>query len=283
MQQDALHIEQRLQELLQGGPAPLVEAMRYATLGGGKRLRPVLCLWTTELLQGDPARALDVACAVELLHTYSLVHDDLPCMDDDDLRRGRPTVHVRFGEAMAVLVGDALQSLAFATLLRAPWPSAEAAVAGAIDLANAAGPEHLVGGQLLDLMAENGTPDAKRVEDIHLRKTAALLQCAMVLGARVAAASAPDLQRIRDIGLDLGLAFQIIDDLLDETSASATLGKTAGKDRQVGKLTWPAVHGQRASQQRATQLVETATEALRHWQRHEKLVWLATYLHHRVA
>jgi farnesyl diphosphate synthase len=204
-------------------------------------------------------------------------------MDDDDLRRGRPTVHVRFGEAMAVLVGDALQSLAFATLLRAPWPSAEAAVAGAIDLANAAGPEHLVGGQLLDLMAENGTPDAKRVEDIHLRKTAALLQCAMVLGARVAAASAPDLQRIRDIGLDLGLAFQIIDDLLDETSASATLGKTAGKDRQVGKLTWPAVHGQRASQQRATQLVETATEALRHWQRHEKLVWLATYLHHRVA
>jgi len=283
LQRDALRVEQRLQELLQLGPAPLEEAMRYAALGGGKRLRPVLCLWTAELLQGDPTRALDVACALEMIHTYSLVHDDLPCMDDDALRRGRPTVHVKFGEAIAVLVGDALQSLAHATLLRATWQSAEAAVAAATDLADAAGPEQLVGGQVLDLMAENQAPDAERVEDIHLRKTAALLQCSMLLGARFASASEEDMQRVRDIGLKLGLAFQIIDDLLDETSASETLGKTAGKDRQAGKLTWTAVHGQEASRVRAAELVGSATEALRHWRGHEKLVWLADYLHRRVA
>ena len=257
--------------------------MQYAALAGGKRLRPVLCLWTTELLGGDPDCALDVACAIEMMHTYSLVHDDLPCMDDDDLRRGRPTVHVQYSEAMAVLVGDALQSLAFATLMQAPWQNAASAVTAATDFATASGPAQLVGGQVLDLLSENEAPDAQLVQDIHLRKTAALLQCSMVLGARIAAVPAEDVRRISDIGLNLGLAFQIIDDLLDETSASETLGKTAGKDRQAGKLTWPAVHGQQASRQRATQLVETAIQGLSHWQRHQKLVWLAGYLHQRVT
>jgi geranylgeranyl diphosphate synthase type II len=285
MRSAARRVDARLDQLLHGGPSRLEEAMRYAVLGGGKRLRPVLCLWTAELLAGaerNDALALDVACSLELLHTYSLVHDDLPCMDDDALRRGRPTVHVQFGEALAVLVGDALQSLAFETVLRAAWDDAGRARDAALDLAVAAGARHLVGGQVLDLQAEGSAPDAQTVLDIHMGKTAALLRCSMLLGARVAAASSEQIERVARIGTDLGLAFQIIDDLLDETAASETLGKTAGKDREAGKATWPAVHGLEKSRQDAARKIDNAVQGLRSWPRHDKLVWLSQYLQQRV-
>lgn len=284
LQHDAHRVTERLDVLVQGGPAPLQEAMRYATLQGGKRLRPTLCLWTAEMLgKVDAPLALDVGCSLELLHSYSLVHDDLPCMDDDALRRGRPTVHVQFGEAMAVLVGDALQSLAFETLLGADWPDPSLAVAAGLELAVAAGPCHLVGGQVLDLQAEGEAANPQGVLAIHMAKTAALLRTSMVLGALAVRASDDDVARVRKIGGDLGLAFQIIDDVLDCTAASETLGKTAGKDRQAGKATWPAVHGEAASRQRAAELVAGAVEALQCWPRNQKLVWLAQLFEKRLA
>lgn len=284
LRRDAQAVEVRLEELVQGGPAVLQEAMRYAVLEGGKRLRPVLCLWTAEMLGAmDEPLAHDVGCAVELIHGYSLVHDDLPCMDDDTMRRGRPTVHVKYGEALAVLVGDALQSLAFATLLNAPWPDAKVGLIAGHELAVAAGPAHLVAGQVLDLLAAGKTPDPDAVHDIHMAKTAALLRCSMVLGARVAQASQDDVRQIIKIGDDLGLAFQIIDDLLDCTGSSVALGKTAGKDRQAGKVTWPAVHGESASRTRAGQLVAQAVDGLQRWPGHQKLVWLAQLFERRIA
>ena len=284
LQHDVQRVEERLDVLVQGGPTALQQAMRYATLEGGKRLRPTLCMWTAEMLgEADGALALDVGCAIELIHSYSLVHDDLPCMDDDALRRGRPTVHVQFGEALAVLVGDALQSLAFETLLSAPWPDATVAVAAARELASAAGPRHLVGGQVLDLQAEGEAANPQGVHDIHMAKTAALLRSSMVLGALTARASEEDLQAVRNIGGDLGLAFQIIDDVLDCTGVAEDLGKTPGKDEKAGKATWPAVYGEAASRERAAQLVAAAVETLQRWPRHQKLVWLARLFEQRMV
>jgi geranylgeranyl pyrophosphate synthase len=284
LQRDAQVVEKRLETLVQGGPALLQEAMRYAVLEGGKRLRPILCMWTAELLGSkDTHLALDVGCAVELIHCYSLVHDDLPCMDDDAMRRGRPTVHVKYGEAMAVLVGDALQSLAFTTLLNAPWPNAAVAQSAGLELSVTAGPSHLVGGQVLDLQAAGKTDDAPPVLEIHLAKTAALLRCSMVLGAQVARASEEDVQQVAKVGSDLGLAFQIIDDLLDGSASSDDLGKTAGKDQKSGKVTWPAVYGEAASKVHAGKLVAQAVAALEGWPEHQKLVWLAHLFEQRLV
>jgi geranylgeranyl pyrophosphate synthase len=261
--------------------------MRYAVLGGGKRLRPILCLWTHAMLASDAdaaesgAAALDAGCALELVHTYSLVHDDLPCMDDDDLRRGRPTCHVKFGEAIAVLAGDALQALAFETMVQATWRAAAAARAAVRTLARAAGHRHLVGGQALDLDSSTAAPTPARLGAIHQGKTAALIAAAMQLGGIAAGADDRTLAAVGAIGTDLGLAFQITDDILDVTGGAADLGKTVGKDARAGKLTAVALHGLDGAQARAGAHVEAAVSALQAWPRSAALRALAAWLAQR--
>jgi geranylgeranyl pyrophosphate synthase len=218
-------------------PAALAEAARYALLGGGKRLRPALARLACAACGGDDADALPSAVALEMVHTYSLVHDDLPCMDDDDLRRGRPTCHVVYGEALAVLVGDALQTAAFEVL-------AEGADARAVAvLARAAGGAGMVGGQVLDMTLEAGAASAAAVRDVHARKTAALLAAAAELGARAAGANDARARAFAAFGLGLGRLFQAVDDLLDVTGDAATLGKTPGKDARARKATLVAALG----------------------------------------
>ncbi|MCC7060487.1 MAG: polyprenyl synthetase family protein [Burkholderiaceae bacterium] len=251
-------------------PARLHEAMRYAVLGGGKRMRPLLVYAAGEAL-GAPAGALDhAACAVELIHAYSLVHDDLPCMDDDVLRRGRPTVHVVHGEALAMLVGDALQALAFEVLADAAAQGVEAraALAMVAELARAAGSTGMAGGQSIDLAAGGIPLDARALEDMHRRKTGALLQVSVRLGGLCApglagtpgAASRQDaLERYAEA---IGLAFQVVDDILDAEGDSGTLGKTAGKDAQCNKPTYVTMLGAGAARALAARLHEQAHAAI---------------------
>jgi geranylgeranyl pyrophosphate synthase len=247
-------LDERLR--LDRGPSTLLRAMRYAVFGGGKRFRPALVYLGCRTFGGPLSRVDGAAAAVEMIHTYSLIHDDLPCMDDDDLRRGRPTLHVKFGEAMAVLAGDALHTEAFATI--AEMSEVESCQVLTRILARAAGPSGMVGGQVLDLRAEGRPPRARRVEEIHLGKTAALIAAALEMGAAGAGASAADRARIRRFGRDVGLAFQVADDILDLTSDAATLGKTPGKDVVAGKMTYPAAIGLRKSRQRAGALAARA-------------------------
>jgi geranylgeranyl pyrophosphate synthase len=245
-------------------PARLHEAMRYSVEAGGKRLRPVLVLATAELFSGDPVPALPAAIAVECVHTYSLIHDDLPCMDNDDLRRGRPTAHKAFDEATALLAGDALLTHAFALLARAYAADAALAQALVAELGTAAGSERLIGGQMEDLLAEkksNATAD--ELEFIHLNKTAAMIESSLVMGGMVGGAAASEIESLRRIGRDLGLAFQIIDDVLDATADSATLGKTAGKDAKADKTTYVKLHGLDASRAMAREKSDAAIRALR--------------------
>ncbi len=243
----------------------LLAATRHPLLAGGKRLRPALVLETAALFRGqDPEYVqltLSGALAVELIHTYSLVHDDLPSMDDDDLRRGQPTVHTVYGEAMGILVGDGLQTLAFEVLLSGPG-SAERRSEAALVLARAAGLCGMVGGQVLDLEGEGHTPELGRVRAIHEKKTLALLEASVEIGAVLGGAT--DLQReaLVRYGRAVGLAFQIVDDILDETATAEELGKSPGKDRSSGKLTWPACVGLEESQKEAMRLVQEAREAL---------------------
>ncbi|MEO6811503.1 MAG: polyprenyl synthetase family protein [Isosphaeraceae bacterium] len=243
-------------------PARLAEAMRYSVLGGGKRLRPLLALLAAEACGADPARAMPAACALELVHTYSLIHDDLPAMDDDDLRRGRPTCHKAFDEATAVLAGDGLLTLAFELIVRHTQP-AEAALACVRALAEGAGPVGMVGGQMADLQAEgrlDGTVEA--LEAIHRRKTGALLCAALRMGAAVAEAPEPVAQGLETYGRAVGLAFQIIDDLLDVHGDETKLGKRVQKDSELGKWTYPGFLGIDGSRRRARQLADEAVAAL---------------------
>lgn len=223
---------------LSSAPAPLPEALRRALLAGGKRLRPSLCLLACAAEGGDPAAAMPAALALECVHAYSLVHDDLPCMDDDALRRGAPTLHVVYGDALAVLAGDALQALAFELL------AAQADAALARDqarlLAVAAGAAGMVGGQALDMAAQGALRDDAAIRDLHERKTGALIRASLACGARAAGA---DPARWAPLGAALGRLFQATDDLLDATRTSAELGKTAGKDAGAGKATLVAAHG----------------------------------------
>jgi geranylgeranyl diphosphate synthase type II len=242
-------------------PGRLREAMRYPLLAGGKRLRPLLTLAACESAGADARHGLPAALAVEMIHTYSLVHDDLPAMDDDDLRRGRPTCHVVFGEAMAILAGDALHTLAFETLAGADAPPARIA-RQVRTLAVAAGAAGMAGGQALDLLHEGAEPTLDLVERIHRLKTGALLAACFRLGAEAADAPAEQVARLDAIGRCVGLAFQIQDDILDETASTAELGKTAGKDRQAGKLTWPAAIGIEAARTRARGLLAEARAGL---------------------
>ncbi len=242
-------------------PARLHEAMRYSLQAGGKRLRPVLVLATAELFGSRDDAALPAAVAIECLHTYSLIHDDLPCMDNDDLRRGRLTAHKAFDEATALLAGDALLTHAFALLAESyPGNLARHLVR---ELGSAAGSQHLIGGQMEDLLAEHHTDTtAADLEFIHLNKTAAMIVAAFALGGLVGGASESDLASLRTAGRHVGLAFQIVDDVLDVTADSATLGKTAGKDARAGKATFVKLHGLEASRRLATEQTERALAAL---------------------
>jgi geranylgeranyl diphosphate synthase type II len=258
-------------------PARLREAMRYSVLGGGKRLRPILALMAAEACGGELDSALPVACALEVVHTYSLIHDDLPAMDDDDLRRGRPTCHKVFDEATAILAGDGLLTFAFEILAREVHP-AESAIACVTALAEAVGPSGMVGGQMADLEAE-GQNDAsiERLEAIHRRKTGALLRAALRMGAIVAGATEHELEALDMYGRSIGLAFQIVDDLLDVEGDEAKLGKRVNKDRDHGKWTYPGLLGVEASRARARELAEDAAAALqplgeRAW-RLKELAW----------
>ena len=262
-------------------PAVVIEAMRYSVFAGGKRLRPVLALAAAEAvaIKGDEdagaamALALPAACALEMIHTYSLVHDDLPAMDDDTLRRGRPTSHVVHGEGMAILAGDALLTDAFALLAREP----AADPAGGIGygelarrklqaigiIADAAGSEGMVGGQALDLRAAGAAPLGETgLREMHARKTGALLRASALAGAAMAGASGNVLDAVGEYGTHIGLAFQIVDDILDVEEASSVLGKTPGKDAAAGKPTYPALYGLEESRRRAHSSLQQALRAL---------------------
>lgn len=244
-----------------GCPEKLSEAITYALLAPGKRIRPMLVLMACDLCGGDPQKALPAACAVEMIHTYSLVHDDLPAMDDDDLRRGRPTCHIVYGEANAILVGDALQPLAFQILARDIEPSSTAA-ACVQALAFAAGPAALVGGQFDDLSAEQLPASLETLMAIHRRKTGALLTVSLELGGLVAGATGEQLEALRRYGEALGLTFQITDDLLDATGSSEDVGKRTGKDTDKKKLTFPNFMGLDASRSAANDWTHRACESL---------------------
>ncbi len=246
-----------------GAPAVLVEAMRYAVLDGGKRLRPLLVLAACEAVQGNEQGALRAGCAAELIHAYSLVHDDMPCMDNDVLRRGKPTVHVRFGEATALLAGDALQALAFELLT----PD-DAAVPAALQatlcrlLAQAAGSTGMAGGQAIDLASVGQRLSERQLREMHRLKTGALLQGSVMMGVACGQASPQVHAALQDYGSAVGLAFQVVDDILDVTADSATLGKTAGKDASQDKPTYVSVLGLERSQAFAGELLQQALAAL---------------------
>jgi geranylgeranyl diphosphate synthase type II len=252
---------QRYAELGDGCPATLREAIRYSLLAPGKRLRPMLVLMAAEACGGGPDAAMAAACAVEMVHAYSLVHDDLPAMDDDDLRRGQPTCHKKFGEATAILVGDALLAMAFRVLAENVRPPRVAAKCCAM-LAEAAGPCQLVGGQADDLAAGTEPASLDLLESIHRRKTGAMILVSLRLGATVAGADTERKAALDDYGRRLGLAFQITDDLLDVRGREADVGKRVGKDAERGKLTFPGLLGIDESARRAERLIAEAREAL---------------------
>lgn len=245
-------------------PSPLREAMEYSLMAGGKRVRPVLLLSAGLAVGGGEGELLPFACAVEYIHTYSLIHDDLPAMDDDDLRRGRPTCHKVFGEAVAILAGDALLTRAFQVLAGGDAaPDAERRLALVQEYARAAGTvEAMIGGQVVDMESEGKPVEPATLEYIHRAKTGAILEASAVAGAIVAGASGEQLQRIRTYGQRIGLAFQIADDVLDVTSTAEQLGKTPGKDVAAGKATYPALFGIEASRQKAQELVAQACQAV---------------------
>jgi geranylgeranyl pyrophosphate synthase len=247
-------------------PARLHAAMRYAMQAGGKRVRPVLVLAAADAFPRGAGAAdpLPAALAVECVHTYSLIHDDLPCMDNDDLRRGRPTVHKAFDEATALLAGDALLTEAFALLANHYAGRPQLAWELSRVLADAAGSRRLIGGQMADLLGErNGGTTAGGLEFIHRNKTAAMIEASLVMGGTCAGAGGTDLEALREAGRNLGLAFQIVDDILDGTSDSATLGKTAGKDARAGKATYVGLHGEETARTLAGGHTEAAVAALR--------------------
>ena len=265
-------------------PANIHKAMRYSLFAGGKRVRPILCMAAANAVEDHDPRVEDVACTLELIHTYSLIHDDLPALDNDDLRRGRPTCHKVFGEAMAILAGDSLLTLAFQVLARVPIP-AERSVALAAELATSSGTVRgMIGGQVHDIEGEGKPATAELLEAIHRAKTGALLRASVRMGAICAGATAAQYNALSGYGEHVGLAFQIVDDILDVEQPSEALGKTAGKDAQQGKITFPAVYGLETSKQMALAELATAHDCLSifdgraHWL-HE----LADLIVHRTA
>ena len=266
LEQTRIQIDEALERHLPKPPAcPAIvsEAMRYSVFAGGKRLRPVLVIAGAEAVGGTAEQVMPTACAMELIHTYSLVHDDLPAMDNDDFRRGVPTNHKVFGEAIAILAGDALLTLAF----RLVADNARTADLGAIqavvaDVAEAAGHAGMVAGQVADLEAEGRQVGADTLDYIHVHKTGALIRTSLRVGAMLCGATAEQVRALSVAGANLGLAFQIVDDILDVVASSEELGKTAGKDQIQQKATFPAIHGIEASRARARSLIAEAEEAL---------------------
>jgi farnesyl diphosphate synthase len=259
-------VDEVLKQLLpkpHGLHARVHEAMHYAVFAGGKRLRPFLVLSSAKLFRVDRARALRVAAAIEAMHTYSLVHDDLPCMDDDDLRRGRPTVHVAFDEATAVLAGDALLTVAFEILSdRATHPSAEVRCQLSSELARAAGSNGMIGGQMIDIQAAEHPLDVGNIVNMQRMKTGALLDFCCQAGAILGEADAEHRSRLRDYARDLGLVFQITDDLLDVLGTQEKTGKSVGKDKGQGKATLVSVYGVEGARREAERLAQRAVVAL---------------------
>ena len=260
-EEDRLAVDAALERLLPAEattPASIHTAMRYSVFAGGKRIRPILCLETARIFSSDVTPALHPACALEFIHTYSLIHDDLPALDNDDLRRGKPTCHKKFGEALAILAGDALLTLAFETIGETPAP-AERRVAMLTEIAGAAGTVNgMVAGQVADIEAERKAADPQMLEYIHRSKTAALIRAAVTSGALCAGAGPEDVARLRRFGETIGWAFQVTDDILDVEESSAALGKTAGKDFAQQKATYPAVYGLERSHQIAHELATRA-------------------------
>ncbi len=243
-------------------PQVLHRAMRYTLFAGGKRLRPILALAAFEAAGGTEVdRVLPLACSLELIHTFSLIHDDLPAMDDDDFRRGKPSSHKVFGEGMAILAGDALFAAAFEVALQAPLPPATL-VRALRELTWASGSEGMIGGQVEDLEAEGREPTPERVLRIHRKKTAALIASSLAIGGIAAQAPEVEIQVLKEAGLAMGLAFQIVDDLLDEIASDRDLGKRAHKDRARGKCTYPRVFGLERSREDARAYARQAKEIL---------------------
>ena len=262
-----------LERLLPGTetlPHSIHRAMRHSVFAGGKRLRPMLAMESARMIAGTlPAGAVDVGAAIEMLHTYSLIHDDLPALDNDDLRRGKPTCHVVYGEATAILAGDALQTLAYETLAKLPGDAAakieivkEIAIATGTGVGTEGLAPGMIGGQVMDIEGEGQTPTAELVEAIHRAKTGALITVSIVAGGLIGGATADEVAHLRRFGQRAGLAFQIVDDILDETQSSERLGKTAGKDTATAKATWPAVFGIDASRKTAAELLRDALAEL---------------------
>ena len=258
-EEDRLAVDALLEKLLPAEslqPPSIHTAMRYSVFAGGKRVRPILCLESARIFEREVSPALYPGCAIEFIHTYSLIHDDLPALDNDDLRRGKPTSHKKFGEATAILAGDALLTLAFETIAASPV-AAERRVAMVTEIASAAGTvKGMVGGQVADLEAEGKPVSPEMLEYIHRSKTAALIRASITSGALCAGAPADDVARLRRFGETIGWAFQVTDDILDVEESSAALGKTAGKDIAQQKATYPSVYGLERSHQIAKELAD---------------------------
>jgi geranylgeranyl diphosphate synthase type II len=281
-EEDRLAVDAALERLLpqqSARPASIHQAMRYSVFAGGKRIRPILCLETARIFAPDVTAALHPASAIEMIHTYSLIHDDLPALDNDDLRRGKPTCHKKFGEATAILAGDALLTLAFETIGATPVDPAHC-VAMVKEVASAAGTVNgMVGGQVADLEAEGQRIEPEILEYIHRSKTAALIRASVTAGALCAGAAPDDVARLRRFGETIGWAFQVTDDILDVEESSAALGKTAGKDIAQQKATYPAIHGLQRSHEIANDLASKAiAELAPYGDRASRLREIAEYL-----
>jgi geranylgeranyl diphosphate synthase, type II len=264
-EEDRIAVDAALEQLLppeSTRPASIHQAMRYSIFAGGKRIRPILCLETARIFVPNVTAAMHPACAIEMIHTYSLIHDDLPALDNDDLRRGKPTCHKKFGEAIAILAGDGLLTLAFETVGATPVDPA-LCVAIVKEVASAAGTvKGMVGGQVADLEAEGRRADPETLEYIHRSKTAALIRASVTAGAICAGARPDDVAQLRRFGETIGWAFQVTDDILDVEESSAALGKTAGKDIAQQKATYPAIHGLQRSHEIAHDLAGKAIAEL---------------------
>lgn len=257
-------VDQRLDELLPPADEPpqrLHEAVRYSALAPGKRTRPLLCMASCEAVCGEPDAALDAACALEMVHCFSLIHDDLPAVDDDDLRRGRPTTHKVFGEALAILAGDSLFAQAFHTMARCT-DDPKRANAAVIELAASSGSGGLVGGEVFDLEGEGQPPTHEALRRIHERKTAMLIAASCVVGGLLGGGEDEAVERLRAFGHRIGLAFQIVDDILNETGTPEQLGKSAGSDERRRKMTYPAWIGLEAARRESERLAEEAVQRL---------------------
>ncbi|PSS30043.1 Heterodimeric geranylgeranyl pyrophosphate synthase large subunit 1 like [Actinidia chinensis var. chinensis] len=285
MKTKAKHVNKALDEVVPlQEPVRIHEAMRYSLLAGGKRVRPVLCIASCELVGGDELQAIPMACAVEMIHTMSLIHDDLPCMDNDDLRRGKPTNHKAFGEEVAILAGDALLSLAFEHVAaRTVHVSSDRVVRAIAELGSSVGSEGLVAGQIVDICSEGKQVNLRELEYIHVHKTAKLLEASVVCGAIMGGGNVSEVERMRKYARCIGLLFQVVDDILDVTKSSEELGKTAGKDLASDKATYPKLMGLDKAKKFAGELMDKAMKELEYFDASKAapLYHLANYIAYR--